>query len=249
MPFSRTLCSILISFLFVIQIPAFGQSQSVAELLDSERIRSEDQLSDTTRGGTDAAETRAFMLDAFYAGYEQDAIVVSWSTSAERNNARFEVERSVRTHKQGMRPWESLVFVAGHGTSDSLNTYAYFDKGDLTDVSQLMYRLKQVSFDGSIRYTEVIEAKLPPPKAYMASSYADPYARSATIEFSMPAAHRVRLKVYDEGGRLIKTLVNGRKPAGRYRFTFDASKEDPGLYMYRLEMDGRRWVEPILLIE
>ncbi len=196
----------------------------------------------------DEASERIFELAAMGATYENGNVVLHWVTASELNNARFEVERAMRTHEKGMGPWITLAFVSGAGTTDSLTNYEYFDKGDITGASQVLYRLKQVSFDGNSVHSEVVEASLPVPKAYAVSSYTNPYAVSATIEYDIPQRRRVRLTIYDEEGRKVETLVNQIKPPGRYRAVFNAINQDPGLYMYRLEVSGKVWVEPILLV-
>ncbi|MEM8487504.1 MAG: T9SS type A sorting domain-containing protein [Bacteroidota bacterium] len=188
-------------------------------------------------------------LESFEASFENGAMAIHWATLTELNNARFEVERAIRTHSKGLRPWMTLAFVTGGGTTDTLQTYAYYDEGDITDAAQVMYRLKQVSFDGSATYSEVVEATLPAPKAYAVSSYPDPYTAATTIEYAIPKRTRVRLTIYDASGKLVKTLVSGTRKAGRYRETFNAADAAPGLYMYRLETGGRVWVEPVILVE
>lgn len=188
-------------------------------------------------------------LASFDASFENGAMAIHWATLSELNNARFEVERAIRTHSKGLRPWMTLAFVTGSGTTDTLKTYAYYDEGDITDAAQVMYRLKQVSFDGSATYSEVVEATLPAPKAYAVSSYPDPYTAATTIEYAIPRRARVRLTIYNASGQLVETLVSGTRKAGRYRETFNATDAAPGLYMYRLETGGRVWVEPVMLVE
>lgn len=195
------------------------------------------------------SDTYKLSLDSFEATFENGAMAIRWATLSELNNARFEVERAIRTHSKGLRPWMTVAFVTGGGTTDSLQTYAYYDEGDITDAAQVMYRLKQVSFDGSATYSEVVEATLPAPLAYAVSSYPDPYIASTTIEYAIPKRARVRLTIYNASGQLVKTLVNSTRKAGRYRETFNATDAAPGLYMYRLETGGRVWVEPVILVE
>ncbi len=232
--------------LLVLFIPAHVYGQTA-----SSTIEADIELAVTTgpvaRGVSD--KNKKFVLDTFDALFEDGAMILQWSTLAEYNNARFEVERAIKTHDRGMGPWRTLSFVAGEGTKDTTTVYSYRDAGDLTGASGVLYRLKQVSFDGSSQYSETIAAELPAPLAYAVSSYPNPYVNTVTIEYDIPKRNRVRLTVYNEEGRLIKTLVNKRIQAGRYRAEFDASNEAPGLYMYRLEVAGRVWIEPILLIQ
>jgi len=45
----------------------------------------------------------------------------------------------------------------------------------------------------------------------------------------------VKLAVYDNLGREVKTLVNGYKAAGTYTVQFDASGLPSGMYLYKIE--------------
>ena len=51
----------------------------------------------------------------------------------------------------------------------------------------------------------------------------------------MPNAEFVSLKVYNILGQEVRTLVNERKEAGRYRFAFDAEGLTSGVYVYRIQ--------------
>ena len=239
------LLPIVVSFIFLficLQGMCLGQSASRA-------LGSELELALAAPQFVEETPVHKLTLDFFDAAYEDGIMVLHWTTLNEFNNARFEVERLIRTHENGDRPWTTLAFVTGNGTTDTLSAYAYYDKNDITGAAKVIYRLKQVSFDGSSQYSEPIEAILPAPKAYAVSSYPNPYTVSATIEYDIPKADRVRLTIYDDDGRQVDTLVNKRKPAGRYRVVFDAANQDPGLYMYRLEVGGRMWIEPMLLVK
>ena len=44
----------------------------------------------------------------------------------------------------------------------------------------------------------------------------------------------MKLVVYDLLGREVATLVDERKPAGRYQAKFDAATQASGVYIYRL---------------
>ncbi len=241
----QRLLNLLIVLALIFSFPHSSWSQITPDEFDIEM-----EIVSTAHNLTSShEEQRVFRPRLFDAAYEQGGVVLYWITSEERNNARFEIEKSIRTHEAGAEPWSTLMFISGSGTTDTLSTYSYHDKGDLTGISQVLYRLKQVNFDGTSSYSEAVEAKLPAPDSYAASSYNNPYDLSATIEFDIPKTSRVRLTVYDTEGRHLKTLVNKRVVAGRYRKVFDASNQDPGLYMYRLEAGGRVWIEPILLLQ
>ncbi|MHB8853136.1 MAG: T9SS type A sorting domain-containing protein [Ignavibacteriaceae bacterium] len=48
----------------------------------------------------------------------------------------------------------------------------------------------------------------------------------------------VTIKVYDQLGKEVATLVNEEKPAGNYSVNFNASKLSSGVYFYRMQAGG-----------
>lgn len=73
-----------------------------------------------------------------------------------------------------------------------------------------------------------------PGGARLVSNHPNPFAEATTITYEVADARHVRLAVYDVLGRRIRTLVDGMKPAGTHRATFEAGTLPPGLYIYRL---------------
>jgi hypothetical protein len=65
-------------------------------------------------------------------------------------------------------------------------------------------------------------------------AFPNPFNPATTIKFQMPQAGLVNLKVYDTAGRLVTTLVNGRRDAGAHEVTFDGSNLSSGVYLYSL---------------
>ncbi|MHB8580157.1 MAG: T9SS type A sorting domain-containing protein [Ignavibacteriaceae bacterium] len=66
-------------------------------------------------------------------------------------------------------------------------------------------------------------------------NYPNPFNPSTTINFQVPSASKVTLKVYDVLGRELETLVNEVKPAGKYSINFNADKLASGVYIYRIQ--------------
>ncbi len=69
----------------------------------------------------------------------------------------------------------------------------------------------------------------------MKQNYPNPFNPSTKIEFDIPENSFVSLKVYDIGGRELKTLVNENKNSGYYSVNFDASSLPSGAYYYTIE--------------
>jgi len=65
-------------------------------------------------------------------------------------------------------------------------------------------------------------------------NYPNPFNPSTRINFSVPDASFIILKVYDILGNEVAVLVNEEKQAGNYQIDFDASELTGGVYFYQL---------------
>lgn len=68
-------------------------------------------------------------------------------------------------------------------------------------------------------------------------NYPNPFNPVTTIDYDLPGFGSVKLKIYDMLGREVRTLVNTRQEAGRYKVNFDATSLASGIYLYRLEVN------------
>jgi FG-GAP repeat/FlgD Ig-like domain len=71
----------------------------------------------------------------------------------------------------------------------------------------------------------------------------NPFRNSTAINYDLPNEGRARLTIYDVLGRMVRTLVDGQKPAGTNVAVWDgrddSSRFSPsGIYFCRLEADG-----------
>ena len=99
----------------------------------------------------------------------------------------------------------------------------------------LKYRLKQIDYDGSSTYSQIVEIKTSPLSFSLFQNYPNPFNPTTKIQYWLPERSRVRLTIYDVLGREIKTLVNEEKPAGFYEAKFDGTGVPSGVYFYRIE--------------
>ncbi|UPL48022.1 Ig-like domain-containing protein [Hymenobacter sublimis] len=89
-------------------------------------------------------------LVSFSAKSQGANALLTWATTQELNNARFEVERSVNG-----KSFEKIGQVAGHGTTTAAQQYSFQDAGASRHGAVVYYRLKQVDTDGEAHLTEV----------------------------------------------------------------------------------------------
>jgi uncharacterized lipoprotein YddW (UPF0748 family) len=80
----------------------------------------------------------------------------------------------------------------------------------------------------------VNEAEEIPKKYGLEQNYPNPFNPSTTINFSLPEAGFVKIKVYNLLGQEVKILNGEYLTAGNHQVFFDASELASGIYIYRL---------------
>jgi hypothetical protein len=80
-----------------------------------------------------------------------------------------------------------------------------------------------------------------PNKFSLSQNYPNPFNPETKIVFNIPPVgsgrdRSVRLIVYDNLGREVRTLVNEELQPGKFEVTFDGSKLSSGIYYYKLEV-------------
>ncbi len=80
-------------------------------------------------------------------------------------------------------------------------------------------------------------------------NYPNPFNPSTMIEYSIPAAGRVTLSVYNALGQSVAQLADEQQSAGWHRLSFSAASALPsGMYFYRLTAGGHSWTRTMLLL-
>ena len=63
----------------------------------------------------------------------------------------------------------------------------------------------------------------------------NPFNNTTIISYSLPTSGRVMLAIYDLQGRVVKTVENAYKIAGKYNVTIDTRNMGKGVYIYRIQ--------------
>ena len=127
------------------------------------------------------------------------------------------------------------------GTTTEPQTYFYKDEN--LSAAKYQYRLKQIDFDGTFEYSDIVEVEiLPPAKFSLEQNFPNPFNPVTTIKYSIPnvtlsgvEGSRVQLKIFDVLGNEVAILVDEYKPAGKYEIEFNANKLSSGVYYYQLK--------------
>lgn len=88
-----------------------------------------------------------------------------------------------------------------------------------------------------------------PEKFYLSQNYPNPFNPATTINFSVPVKGFVSLKIYDITGKEIAGLVNQEMNAGEYKYDFNASHLNSGVYFYTLKGENFSETKKMMLIK
>jgi hypothetical protein len=197
-------------------------------------------------GSPDPNGTTPVELTSFTAtGSNNNKILLKWSTASELNNRCFEIERKLSTSNENFR---TISFVNGTGTSTIVTNYSFTDNPSIN--GNYLYRLKQVDFSGTFKYSNIIEASSVALSEFgLNQNYPNPFNPATLIKYSIAKRGNVTLKVYNVLGKEAAVLVNGEKEAGNYEINFNASGLSSGVYFYELSSAGSRLTKKMIIMK
>jgi hypothetical protein len=86
------------------------------------------------------------------------------------------------------------------------------------------------------------------PSSYqLYQNYPNPFNSSTLFDVDLPEATEFSLIVYDISGRIVGTLFNGSKHAGRYQFHWQPDDLPSGIYFCRLQSKKSKVVKSVLM--
>lgn len=182
------------------------------------------------RGADELDHALPVELLSFTSGVTGNDITLSWTTIYEQNNSGFEIQRTGSNNQ-----WKVLAFVKSQSNTGT-NNYFYEDKN--LSSGNYKYRLKQIDFSGNFQYYNLSnEINIGEPNKFeLSQNYPNPFNPVTKIEYEIPSAGNVSLKIYDLTGREVLEIVNEVKSAGYYTNEFNADNLSSGVYFYRLTL-------------
>ena len=165
-----------------------------------------------------------------------NAMLLAWETTFERDNEAFEVE---------MRPvgpsetaeWEPVTTVAGAGSGVSQGAKTYRHRIPFLLPGTYAFRVRQVSLDGSSALVEPpsFQATVRVSGSHeLTAAWPNPMRERAQFALSVAEPQEVEVVLYDVQGRRVRTLFTGALPADQARTIYvDRRGLASGSYFYR----------------
>jgi hypothetical protein len=149
-----------------------------------------------------------------------------WITHSEVNNDYFVVERWIGDAYDTKECFVAIDTIPGQGTSSATHRYQFTDKPGITGT--IYYRLKQVDYDGSFTYSNVVVVNLEAANVVInlhPNPSSDRFILEPTGDISL-----LSVAMFDLSGKEIEFYKNVKKPL---LFGNDWS---PGIYLVKIQL-------------
>lgn len=158
----------------------------------------------------------------------QKEVTLQWVTASESNNSHFELQRSL----DGSR-FDFLKVIGGQGNSNQFHTYSFVDQNPVPGVNY--YRLKQVDFDGSHTYSNIVSAKIST-KSVITSVIPNPVNEVAIVRFGEKLPERSKLQVLSSMGQVLATY----HVENTFSQEINLDRFEKGIYFLRIKNAERK---------
>lgn len=183
-------------------------------------------------------------------GQPSQQLAVKWNPSSDQESTTLNYEwqlspsssfntvwfsQNTQTDTSAVVPYDTLASVLTNNRVATGSTIQLYQRVNTSDgVQTTTGTPAEITFlRGAI--TDTDQEKSLPTEFTLASNYPNPFNPSTTVAFTLPAASRVDLVVYDlQGRRVVQALKDAQQPAGRHTVSIDGSGLASGTYLYRL---------------
>jgi hypothetical protein len=108
-------------------------------------------------------------------------------------------------------------------------------------------------YNGNMLSLKLSIASLPKEFA-LSQNYPNPFNPATVIEFALPTASDVSLKIYNLAGQTVATIINGAMPAGYHQVRWDGIDAaghgvSSGVYFYKIDVGTFSETRKMLLVK
>ncbi len=100
-----------------------------------------------------------------------------------------------------------------------------------------------------VTITDAGNTETPPGQFQLYQNYPNPFNPSSRIRYDLASEGRVLIQLYDMLGRVVLTLVDENKTAGRYELHVNAQNLSSGVYMYRIQAGSYSSLKKMILMK
>ena len=182
--------------------------------------------------------------------YVPEGLVLAWDPNSERDLANYAVYRGLSAD---FVPGPTNLIATPMDTLLLDNGWEW-DKGYYYKVSAIDIHGNESGYailaPDRITGGETPKALL---TTYLGQNFPNPFNPVTKIEFGLDANAVMTLRIYDAAGRLVRTLVEGARPAGRYSELWDGRDSRgaavaSGIYFYRLDAGSFTQTKKMVLL-
>jgi len=201
-------------------------------------------------------------ITVFKAENQSGYVILQWTTESETENLGFIIQRKITVGAIHESPSEWLQIASyidnksleGHGSTTQRHYYQYTDK-QVQPGATYLYRLADVDYGGKVTWHDVIEIEVKggdpsiPDEFALLPAYPNPFNPSVAFRYSITEAAKTSLKVYNQRGQLVETLISTYQPIGTYDFTWRPQDLSSGVYIVKLQSGNRSQLQKIVYVK
>lgn len=184
-------------------------------------------------------------LISFSVNTFSDFFQLKWSTASETNNKGFEMMR-LDERKKTFVP---VAWVDGAGNSNQLLNYSWNDYNVYPN-TDYYYKLRQVDFDGSVQFSEIIHARINAGEKQGIELFPNPVTADSKLIFELNEKADVHVEVINELGEIVSVPDVFQLSAGKNALYLKDvySGFTPGFYTIHLFTKQESYYRKVLII-
>lgn len=169
------------------------------------------------------------------ASFINGEVRLNWITITEKNNRGFEIERKLKNDD-----WRVIGYVSGSGTVTEEKNYEFYDRNISNYNGTALYRIKQLDYDGTAKYSSIAEVEVRAVVDFMLyQNYPNPVSsdqksEGTSIRYSILIPAFVEISLYNVMGEKVVTLYEGWRERGAYELSLNTKELPSGTYFYNL---------------
>lgn len=177
--------------------------------------------------------------ESFDAIYDNNAVKLNWTTSADINNDHFEVERSF-----DQVTFSTAAFVLGaQSENNGIAQYSFKDNDkEISNHTIIYYRLKQVDVKGHVTYSVIKMVRVSNVvnnQKVLIQVMPNPYMDNLNINFTSNNSGKAEIRMISLSGTVVKKTESTINKGVNNIQLQDLSSQLPGMYIVNVVVNGQ----------